>query len=220
MVSQQHHFTMAHVVQSATLFYVLLHLVDTLFCWNIMHTIVCHMYSFARLDLPENKQDPTRAWIRLACLVWSQERGVSYNQDQRGKVRARQADAGTGDSSNGRERKGPGGRSGDSQSRLTTLAVNREEQKAEWDSSPDIWKWHKDVRSGNMLLAGILLVGFLGQCLFFSYLTLANGTITFSHYLSPKCITIFTRRQSGILRTHDIREWMWVRPSFPANNIL
>ena len=175
---------------------------------------------FFRTIGPPRKQTGPNTSLDQACLVWSQKRGVSYNQDQRGKVRARQADAGTGDSSNGRERKGPGGRSGDSQSRLTTRAVNTEEQKAEWDSSPDIWKWHKDVRSGNMLLAGILLVGFFGQCLFFSYLTLANGTITFSHYLSPKCITIFTRRQSGILRTHDIREWMWVRPSFPANNIV
>ena len=56
-----------------------------------------------------------------------------------------------------------------------------------------------------MLLLGIVLVGVSYVCSSF-YLTLANGTITFSHYLGPKCIAIFTQCQSGILRTHDIGE--------------
>ena len=57
-----------------------------------------------------------------------------------------------------------------------------------------------------LLLGGIVLVGVSSDnnvCSSF-YLTLANGTITFSHYLGPKCIAIFTQCLSGILRTHDI----------------
>ena len=106
-----------------TLYYVLLHLRDTLFCWNIKHTIVCQMYSFARLDLPENKHDRTRAWIRLASEVrsevWVTIRIKEARWEPGGRMPAPVIPRT--DARGGRD---PEGRAETLQSRHTTQAVN------------------------------------------------------------------------------------------------
>ena len=114
-------------------------------------------------------------------------------------------DAGA-DSTNGREWRVPEGEESSPQSRHTTRIVNtRIVRRLKSRHHLKVTLGCESSRNNMLLAAGILLVGFFRHsvCSFF-YLTLANGTITLSHYLGPKCIAIFIRRQSGIHRTRDI----------------